>query len=107
MVPAMFVFGDSIVDVGNNNYLQLSFAKANLPHYGIDFPTKKPTGRYTNGMNPADFLGELIMKSILSFFSIFFKGIKLNLRLVYKFCLLNIMHALYVHVLIYSIVFSM
>jgi hypothetical protein len=67
MVPAMFVFGDSIADVGNNNYLQLSFAKANLPYYGIDFPTKKPTGRFTNGMNPADFLGELIMKYILPF----------------------------------------
>lgn len=60
MVPAMFVFGDSVVDVGNNNYLQLSFARAILPHYGIDFPTKKPTGRYTNGMNPADFLGKLM-----------------------------------------------
>lgn len=74
MVPAMFVFGDSIVDVGNNNYLQLSFAKANLPHYGIDFPTKKPTGRFTNGMNPADFLGEL-MKLSFFFFFFFFKGI--------------------------------
>ncbi|KAE8125528.1 hypothetical protein FH972_020323 [Carpinus fangiana] len=60
MVPAMFVFGDSIVDVGNNNYLQLSFAKANLPYYGIDFPTKKPSGRFTNGMNPADFLAEKV-----------------------------------------------
>jgi hypothetical protein len=76
MVLAMFIFRDFIVDVGNNNYLQLSFAKVNLPHNGIDSLTKKPTGRFTNDMNPADFLGELIMKYIL--FSIFFKEDKLN-----------------------------
>jgi hypothetical protein len=68
MIPAMFVFGDSVVDVGNNNYLQLSFARATLPHYGIDFPTKKPTGRFTNGMNPADFLGKLMKLYILFLF---------------------------------------
>lgn len=56
-VPAVFVFGDSLVDVGNNNYLKLSLAKADFPHNGVDFPTKKPTGRFTNGKNAADFLG--------------------------------------------------
>uniref|UniRef100_A0A2N9HQD0 GDSL esterase/lipase n=1 Tax=Fagus sylvatica TaxID=28930 RepID=A0A2N9HQD0_FAGSY len=56
-VPAMFVFGDSLVDVGNNNHLHLSLAKADIPHYGLDFPTNKPNGRFTNGMNAADFLG--------------------------------------------------
>jgi hypothetical protein len=59
-VPAMFVFGDSLVDVGNNNHLHLSLAKADIPHYGLDFPTNKPNGRFTNGMNAADFLGKLI-----------------------------------------------
>ncbi|KAJ7963790.1 GDSL esterase/lipase [Quillaja saponaria] len=58
MVPAIYVFGDSLVDVGNNNYLSLSIAKANLPHYGIDFPTKKPNGRFTNGKNAADLIAE-------------------------------------------------
>ncbi|GAB4846175.1 hypothetical protein Ancab_025173 [Ancistrocladus abbreviatus] len=58
MAPAMFVFGDSLVDVGNNNYLDLSLAKANFPHNGIDFPTHKPTGRFCNGKNAADFLAE-------------------------------------------------
>lgn len=57
-VPAIYVFGDSLVDVGNNNYLKLSIAKANFPHNGIDFPTKKPTGRFSNGKNAADFLGK-------------------------------------------------
>ncbi|KAF3949487.1 hypothetical protein CMV_024648 [Castanea mollissima] len=60
MVPAVFVFGDSLVDVGNNNYLKLSLAKADFPHNGIDFPTKKPTGRFTNGKNAADFLAEKV-----------------------------------------------
>ncbi|KAE8725482.1 hypothetical protein F3Y22_tig00008706pilonHSYRG00065 [Hibiscus syriacus] len=58
MVPAMFVFGDSLVDVGNNNYLPVSIAKADFPHNGIDFPTKKPTGRFCNSKNTADFLAE-------------------------------------------------
>ncbi|KAK3199715.1 hypothetical protein Dsin_023130 [Dipteronia sinensis] len=60
MIPAMFVFGDSLVDVGNNNYLRLSLAKANYPHNGIDFPTKRPTGRFSNGKNSADFLAEKV-----------------------------------------------
>ncbi|XP_030929863.1 GDSL esterase/lipase At5g55050-like isoform X2 [Quercus lobata] len=60
MVPAVFVFGDSLVDVGNNNHLKLSLAKADFPHNGVDFPTKKPTGRFTNGKNAADFLAEKV-----------------------------------------------
>lgn len=58
LVPAMYVFGDSLVDVGNNNYLNFSAAKANFYPNGIDFPTGKPTGRFCNGKNPADFLGK-------------------------------------------------
>ncbi|CAK8565596.1 unnamed protein product [Lathyrus sativus] len=57
-VPAVYVFGDSLVDVGNNNYLTLSFVKAVLPYYGIDFPTKLPTGRFSNGKNAADLIAE-------------------------------------------------
>ncbi|KAG7957645.1 hypothetical protein I3843_11G186300 [Carya illinoinensis] len=60
MVPAVFVLGDSLVDVGNNNYLPLSLAKADFPHNGVDFPTHKPTGRFTNGKNAADFLAEKV-----------------------------------------------
>ncbi|XP_030453458.1 GDSL esterase/lipase At5g55050-like [Syzygium oleosum] len=58
MVPALFVFGDSLVDVGNNDYLPISIARANFPPYGVDFPTKKPTGRFSNGKNAADFIAE-------------------------------------------------
>ncbi|XP_022965085.1 GDSL esterase/lipase At5g55050 [Cucurbita maxima] len=60
LVPAIYVFGDSLVDVGNNNHLKLSIAKANFPHNGIDFPTKKPTGRFSNGKNAADYIAEKV-----------------------------------------------
>lgn len=58
LAPALFVFGDSLVDVGNNNHLPFSIAKANFPHNGIDFPTHKATGRFSNGKNAADLLAE-------------------------------------------------
>nr|XP_016462233.1 PREDICTED: GDSL esterase/lipase At4g16230-like [Nicotiana tabacum] len=54
-VPANFVFGDSLVDVGNNNYIT-SLSKANFFPNGIDFGA--PTGRYTNGRTIVDILGE-------------------------------------------------
>lgn len=56
-VPAVYVLGDSLLDVGNNNYLPRSTYKANLPHNGIDYPGGMPTGRFSNGKNPADLLG--------------------------------------------------
>ena len=57
-VPAIYVFGDSTADVGNNNYLPGSNAKANFPHNGVDFPFSRPTGRFSNGYNGIDFLGK-------------------------------------------------
>ncbi|KAD4386049.1 hypothetical protein E3N88_26218 [Mikania micrantha] len=59
-VPGVYVFGDSLVDVGNNNYLALSLAKADFIHNGVDFPTGKATGRFSNGKNAADFLAEKV-----------------------------------------------
>ncbi|KAE8728512.1 non-specific lipid-transfer protein-like [Hibiscus syriacus] len=56
----MFVFGSSLVDNGNNNFLQNSLAKADFLPYGIDFPLG-PTGRFTNGKNVVDLLGEMLM----------------------------------------------
>ncbi|XP_060174307.1 GDSL esterase/lipase At1g29670-like [Lycium barbarum] len=57
-VPCYFIFGDSLLDNGNNNNLNTT-AKANYPPYGIDFPNG-PTGRFTNGRNMADILAELL-----------------------------------------------
>ncbi|KAK1296621.1 GDSL esterase/lipase [Acorus calamus] len=52
-VPAIFIFGDSTADVGNNDYLPTR-ARANFPYYGIDFPNGTATGRFSNGFNSAD-----------------------------------------------------
>ncbi|WCJ32664.1 GDSL-like Lipase/Acylhydrolase family protein [Euphorbia peplus] len=57
-IPALFVFGDSVVDTGNNNVLQYSEAKCNYPPYGRDFNGGKPTGRFSNGKVPSDFIAE-------------------------------------------------
>ncbi|KQJ96982.1 GDSL esterase/lipase LTL1 [Brachypodium distachyon] len=54
---AFFVFGDSLVDNGNNNYLMTS-ARADSPPYGIDFPTHRATGRFSNGLNIPDIISE-------------------------------------------------
>ncbi|XP_024047581.1 GDSL esterase/lipase At1g29660 [Citrus clementina] len=55
-VPCYFVFGDSLVDSGNNNNLATD-AKVNYWPYGIDFP-KGPTGRFCNGRTIADVTAE-------------------------------------------------
>ncbi|CAL0318904.1 unnamed protein product [Lupinus luteus] len=54
LVPAMYVFGDSSVDSGNNNNLN-TMAKGNIYPYGIDF-NNKSTGRFTNGKTFADLI---------------------------------------------------
>ncbi|XP_034911644.1 GDSL esterase/lipase At5g33370-like [Populus alba] len=54
---AFFVFGDSLVDNGNNNYLVTS-ARADAPPYGIDYPTRLPTGRFSNGLSIPDFISQ-------------------------------------------------
>ncbi|KVH99468.1 Lipase, GDSL [Cynara cardunculus var. scolymus] len=58
MVPAMFIFGDSLIDNGNNNDLA-SLAKANYYPYGIDF-NGGPTGRFSNGYTMVDAIAELL-----------------------------------------------
>ncbi|XP_071696473.1 GDSL esterase/lipase At5g55050-like [Rutidosis leptorrhynchoides] len=60
IVPALYMLGASLVDVGNNNYLPLSLAKANFPHNGVDYPDAKFTGRFSNGQNTADFIAKKI-----------------------------------------------
>ncbi|KAF4375926.1 hypothetical protein F8388_010079 [Cannabis sativa] len=54
--PALYVFGDSLLDSGNNNFL-LTLAKANYLPYGFNFQDG-PTGRYTNGRTVADYIAE-------------------------------------------------
>lgn len=54
-VPCYFIFGDSLVDSGNNNNLA-TMAKVDYLPYGIDFPGG-PTGRFCNGRTTADIIG--------------------------------------------------
>ncbi|XP_019071382.1 GDSL esterase/lipase At5g45960-like isoform X2 [Solanum lycopersicum] len=54
-VSAVFVFGDSTVDSGNNNYIN-TIAKCDFPPYGRDFSNHVPTGRFTNGRLVTDYL---------------------------------------------------
>jgi len=59
-VPAVFVFGDSVVDTGNNNNRTTSFARSNFAPYGRDFEGGVPTGRFSNGKVPSDLIGNYI-----------------------------------------------
>ncbi|KAJ8471295.1 hypothetical protein OPV22_025638 [Ensete ventricosum] len=52
----IFAFGDSLSDVGNNNYLPFSLAKSDYPWYGIDYYNGRPTGRFTNGRTIGDII---------------------------------------------------
>ncbi|XP_048328833.1 GDSL esterase/lipase At5g37690 isoform X2 [Ziziphus jujuba] len=54
--PVTFVFGDSLTEVGNNNFLQYSLAKSNYPWYGIDYASGQATGRFTNGRTIGDII---------------------------------------------------
>ncbi|CAA2964716.1 GDSL esterase lipase At4g28780-like [Olea europaea subsp. europaea] len=56
---AFFVFGDSLVDNGNNNYL-VTYARADSPPYGIDYPSHRPTGRFSNGYNIPDLISQYL-----------------------------------------------
>ncbi|XP_019225519.1 PREDICTED: GDSL esterase/lipase At2g31550 [Nicotiana attenuata] len=53
--PAIFAFGDSLLDSGNNNFI-LTLFQANHPPYGQSFPNQVPTGRFSNGKLISDFL---------------------------------------------------
>lgn len=56
-VPAIIVFGDSSVDAGNNNGIA-TVLKSNFQPYGRDFFGGRPTGRFSNGRVPPDFISE-------------------------------------------------
>ncbi|KAL8549567.1 hypothetical protein ACS0TY_008415 [Phlomoides rotata] len=57
--PAIFIFGDSLFDAGNNHFNRNCTAQADFPPYGSTF-FHRPTGRFTNGRTVADFIAEFI-----------------------------------------------
>ncbi|KAL7000010.1 hypothetical protein U1Q18_001160 [Sarracenia purpurea var. burkii] len=56
-VPAIIVFGDSSVDAGNNNFIP-TIARSNFAPYGRDYFGGRPTGRFSNGRVPTDFISQ-------------------------------------------------
>ncbi|XP_027162919.1 GDSL esterase/lipase 1-like [Coffea eugenioides] len=57
-IAGLFVFGDSLIDPGNNNYINTSRdAQANFPPYGVSF-FKYPSGRFCDGRVIPDFIAE-------------------------------------------------
>lgn len=62
--PCYFIFGDSLVDNGNNNQLT-SLARADYLPYGIDFNPPGPTGRFSNGKSTVDVIGEFSLSGYL------------------------------------------
>ncbi|EFJ34368.1 hypothetical protein SELMODRAFT_438768 [Selaginella moellendorffii] len=59
LAPAIYVFGDSTVDAGNNNFLP-TVVRANFPPYGRDFDSSVATGRFCNGRTSTDYLANLV-----------------------------------------------
>ncbi|XP_047964939.1 GDSL esterase/lipase At1g71691-like [Salvia hispanica] len=71
---AMYVFGDSLLDAGNNKYFIDSIAKADFLPYGIDF-SGGPTGRLCNGKILVDFIAEMVGLPLLpSYADVIAKG---------------------------------
>ncbi|XP_077229005.1 GDSL esterase/lipase At5g45960-like [Tasmannia lanceolata] len=58
-VSSFFVFGDSTVDPGNNNYIPTIF-KSNFSPYGRDFSKHQATGRFCNGRLVTDFIASYV-----------------------------------------------
>ncbi|GMI66094.1 CUTIN SYNTHASE2 [Hibiscus trionum] len=56
--PAVYILGDSTLDVGTNDFIPECQARADVSFNGIDFPYSEPTGRFSNGLNTAD---EIVM----------------------------------------------
>lgn len=56
VATALYVFGDSTVDAGNNNFLATA-AKADFAPYGVDLKGQLALGRFTNGLTFADLIG--------------------------------------------------
>ncbi|KAL5995771.1 hypothetical protein ACLOJK_025841 [Asimina triloba] len=64
---ALFIFGDSTVDPGNNNYIQTTPEyRADCKPYGQNGFFEKPTGRFSDGRTIADFIGNHPSKSMNS-----------------------------------------
>lgn len=57
-IPAVFAFGDSTLDPGNNNGLQATLVRADHAPYGCGFPGAAATGRFSDGKLITDYIVE-------------------------------------------------
>lgn len=65
---ALFIFGDSLFDNGNNNYINTTIGnQANYPPYGQTF-FRYPSGRFSDGRMIPDFVGTIFPKTYVYFF---------------------------------------
>ncbi|EOA38797.1 hypothetical protein CARUB_v10011073mg [Capsella rubella] len=58
-IPAVFFFGDSVFDTGNNNNRSTKM-KSNYRPYGMDFKMGVATGRFSNGRVASDYLAKYL-----------------------------------------------
>ncbi|CAN1127366.1 GDSL esterase/lipase At3g43570 [Linum perenne] len=58
-IPALLIFGDSIMDTGMNNNLA-TVVKCNFVPYGSDFQGGIPSGRFCDGKVPSDIIAEAL-----------------------------------------------
>lgn len=65
LAPALYVFGDSLFDSGNNNLLP-TVSRADFKPYGVNF-VEGDTGRFSNGRLVPDFIGILQFLNVKRF----------------------------------------
>ncbi|OIV97429.1 hypothetical protein TanjilG_16190 [Lupinus angustifolius] len=67
-ITALFAFGDSTMDAGNNNHFNTPLRSDHLP-YGRDLPQHVPKGRFSNGKLSTDYLVNILgLKELLPAF---------------------------------------
>ena len=68
-ITAIFAFGDSTIDSGNNNHITTIFRSDHQP-YGQDLPGHVSSGRFSNGKLATDYMvASLGLKERFGFFS--------------------------------------
>ena len=56
-INAIFAFGDSLTDTGNNNGRRPDGGYANYAPYGMNYPNHVPTGRFSDGFLVLNYVG--------------------------------------------------
>lgn len=79
---AFFVFGDSLVDNGNNNFLATT-ARADSYPYGIDSASRRASGRFSNGLNIPDLISWVLIYVINFIITSFYSYFQLLLDIMF------------------------